>query len=269
VSERTAPDSAGQRTAKAEPESRATKTAESTAIARRVPPPVIAKERFDTVTREERDRLADSSPPAGNGEASQDRAAAPAAIGVPSPAPPMTRRGGPAGSPPATAEDGIPSGFQGERKKMAEASALTAEEQGARKGETASGIGVGKDKPAEAPQAVSPGKSRSKAGPSPLASAPSRDASPCELARTLTDKKRFREAEAAQRECLAQDRSAPAQEKGLVFLAELLDRQARFAEADAVIAEIDRQFPQSRPLDLYRQQRPMVQKQPMTVPVTR
>ena len=93
--------------------------------------------------------------------------------------------------------------------------------------------------------------------------------SPCELARALAERERFREAEDAQRACLAQDRSAPAQEKGLVFLAELLDRQARFAEADAVIAEVDRQFPQSRPLDLYRQQRPMVQKQPKAVPVTR
>ena len=65
------------------------------------------------------------------------------------------------------------------------------------------------------------------------------------------------------------DLDAPSREKGLVFLAELLDRQGRFAEADAVIAEVDRQYPQSRPLDLYRQQRPMVQKQPMTAPLTR
>ena len=93
--------------------------------------------------------------------------------------------------------------------------------------------------------------------------------SPCELARTLAAQERWREAETAQRACLAQDRSSPAQEKGFVFLAELLDRQARFAEADAVIADVDRQFPQSRPLDLYRQQRPMVQKQPTAVPVTR
>jgi hypothetical protein len=93
--------------------------------------------------------------------------------------------------------------------------------------------------------------------------------SPCELARTLAERERIREAEAAQRACLAQDPSAPAQEKGLVFLAELLDRQARFAEADAVITDVDRQFPQSRPLELYRQQRPMVQKQPTAVPVTR
>lgn len=77
------------------------------------------------------------------------------------------------------------------------------------------------------------------------------------------------EAEASQRVCLAQDPSPPAQEKGLIFLAELLDRQARFVEADRVLAEADRQFPKSIPLDLYRQQRPMVQKQQMHVPVPR
>jgi anti-sigma factor RsiW len=107
------------------------------------------------------------------------------------------------------------------------------------------------------------------AEPRLAAKAESAAASPCELARTLAERERFREAEDAQRACLAQDRSAPAQEKGLVFLAELLDRQERFAEADAVITEVDRQFPQSRPLDLYRQQRTMVQKQPTAVPVTR
>jgi hypothetical protein len=79
----------------------------------------------------------------------------------------------------------------------------------------------------------------------------------------------LKEAEAAQRECLAQDPSPPTQEKGLIFLAELLDRQARFADADAVLTEVHRQFPKSLPLDLYRQQRPMVQKQQKTVPVTR
>ena len=125
---------------------------------------------------------------------------------------------------------------------MEGAAAPMAERQGAGKAESASGTRMAKE--------------------------PS-TGSPCELARTLAAQERWREAEAAQRACLAQDRSAPAQEKGLVFLAELLDRQARFAEADAVIADVDRQFPQSRPLDLYRQQRPMVQKQPTAVPVTR
>jgi tetratricopeptide (TPR) repeat protein len=144
-----------------------------------------------------------------------------------------------------------------------------AEQQGAGKAESASGMNMAKDQSAEAPAEVSLGKTRSKEDPSPLASAPSRTGSPCELARALAERERFREAEDAQRACLAQDPSAPAREKGLVFLAELLDRQARFAEADAVITEVDRQFPQSRPLDLYRQQRPMVQKQPTAVPVPR
>ena len=84
--------------------------------------------------------------------------------------------------------------------------------------------------------------------------------SPCERARILAERERFREAEDAQRACLAGKLPEPAREKGLVFLAELLDRQARFADADAVIAEVDRRFPQSRPLDLYRQQRPLIQK---------
>jgi len=93
--------------------------------------------------------------------------------------------------------------------------------------------------------------------------------SPCELARSLAERERFRDAEGAQRACLAGDLDAPSREKGLVFLAELLDRQTRFADADAVIAEVDRLYPQSRPLDLYRQQRPMVQKRPATAPGTR
>ncbi len=83
--------------------------------------------------------------------------------------------------------------------------------------------------------------------------------SPCDAARSLAGRERLEEAEAAQRSCLAQ-RNAPAlQESGLVFLAELLDRQARFAEADAVIRETQRQFPGSRPLDAYLAQRSQVQ----------
>jgi len=31
-----------------------------------------------------------------------------------------------------------------------------------------------------------------------------------------------------------------------------------YADADEVIAEVDRRFPQSRPLDLYRQRRPLI-----------
>ena len=84
-------------------------------------------------------------------------------------------------------------------------------------------------------------------------------ASGCEDARSLAARERFKEAEAAQRACLAREVTPAAQEHGLVFLAELLDRQRRFAEADAVIAEAQTRFPRSRPLELYRQQRPQVQ----------
>ena len=260
VSTQAAPDSAGERMAKAEPEPRATKKAESAAPVRPVPPPAPAKERVATGTREERDRLADRSPPAGNEEAPRDRAAAPAAVSAPSPttfqrAP--DGQGGPsagagkdatgsvapdAGSPPVTAADGLTQGSPAERKKRERAAPPMAERQGAGKATSTSGMRVAKE-------------------PSP--------GSPCLLARTLAAEERFREAEVAQRTCLALDRSAPAQEKGLVFLAELLDRQERFAEADKIITEVDRQFPHSRPLDLYRQQRPMVQQQPKAVPVTR
>jgi hypothetical protein len=90
--------------------------------------------------------------------------------------------------------------------------------------------------------------------------------SPCDAARALAERERIREAEGAQRACLAGDLDAPSREKGLVFLAELLDRQTRFADADAVIAEVVRRYPQSRPLDRYRQQRPVVQKRSQTAP---
>lgn len=120
-----------------------------------------------------------------------------------------------------------------ERRKVAGEPARRVEQQVTGKAKSASGMRIAKE-------------------PSP--------GSPCELTRTLAERERFREAEVAQRACLAGDLDAPSREKGLVFLAELLDRQARFAEADAVIEEVDRQFPQSRPLDLYRQRRPMVQK---------
>jgi hypothetical protein len=156
--------------------------------------------------------------------------------------------------------------MQAERKEMAGAAAPMAEQQDAGKAKSASGMRMANDPSAEAPPEVSPGETRPKAGPSPLASTPPRSAPPCELARELAGRERFREAETAQRACLAGVLDAPSREKGLVFLAELLDRQARFADADAVIAEVDGQYPKSRSLDLYRQRRPMVQKQPMTSP---
>ena len=175
ASEPAAPVSAGQRMTKAGPESRATKKAESTEVARHIP--------------EESNRL---------GEATH----------APSPSIEKERI--------AAAEDRISPRMQAGRKKMADAAAPMAKE-------------------------ASP-------------------ASPCETARTLAGEERWRDAEAAQRACLTGDVSEPEREKGLVFLAELLDRQARFADADTVIAEVDRQFPGSRPLDLYRQRRPMVRK---------
>jgi hypothetical protein len=262
---------------KPEPEPRGTKENGGAAAARRLPPPVLTEERSAAVPREERDRLADRSPPEGSEEASRDRAAAAPAATAPSP-PPMTFRrapdgqGGPgagagrdatgsvapgAGSPPVTAADGMPPGMQAERKKMAGAADRMAERKAAGKAESASGMRIANDPSAEAPPAES------------LASAPRRSGSPCERALTLAERERMRDAEAAQRACLAGDLDAPSREKGLVFLAELLDRQARFSEADAVIAEVEKQYPRSRPLDLYRRQRPMVQKEPAAVPVTR
>jgi hypothetical protein len=85
------------------------------------------------------------------------------------------------------------------------------------------------------------------------------EASPCESARALAARGRFKDAEAAQRACLAEDPSAPAQESGLIVLAELLDRQHRYAEADSVIEEAQARFPRSRSLERYQQQRTQVQ----------
>jgi hypothetical protein len=81
----------------------------------------------------------------------------------------------------------------------------------------------------------------------------------CDEARSLADRGRLEEAETAQRACLERERAPEAQERGLLFLAELLDRQSRFAEADEVLRETRRQFPASRNLDGYLRQRPEVQ----------
>lgn len=90
----------------------------------------------------------------------------------------------------------------------------------------------------------------------------------CDDARRLASEGRFRDAEISQRTCLARDASPRAQEGGLVFLAELLDRQARFSEADTVIDETRGRFPDSRVLDLYRRQRPQVQHGELPFPAT-
>jgi hypothetical protein len=176
----------------------------------------------------------------------------------------------PAASPPVTVAEGRTPIAQAEQKKMAGTAPPVTEPQFAAKEEAPSGLKTEKDQIAlEAPPATSVGTARAKAGPSPLPSPPARAPSPCEMARTLSAQERLREAEAAQRECLAQDPAPPTQEKGLIFLAELLDRQARFAEADEVLTEVHRQFPKSLPLTLYRQQRPTVQKQHTPAPAAR
>jgi hypothetical protein len=92
----------------------------------------------------------------------------------------------------------------------------------------------------------------------PSAAAPAAVPPPCEEARSLAGRGRLAEAEAAQRACLSRKISPEARESGMVFLAELLDRQSRFAEADAVIEETRRRFPASRVLDAYLGERPGV-----------
>jgi hypothetical protein len=200
--------------------------------------PPLGQKGIPAVGPARRDELADQLRTEGREMASKDRAAATAGIGAPSPAPLPSDRNATAASPPATAEEGSPRKVHEERKKMAEAAPSGTRPQLAAKAVPESGM---KDE----------------------------RASPCEMARTLAGQGRLKEAEAAQRECLALDPSPPTQEKGLIFLAELLDRQARFAEADQVLSDVHKQFPKSLPLTLYRQQRPMVQKQQMPVPVTR
>ncbi len=155
-------------------------------------------------------------------------------------APPLT--GEQPAAAPVTEQDGMRREAQAERKKVPEASDLMSAKQVSGSTISPSGAGIAKE------------------------SAP---APPCALARTLAERERIREAEASQRACLEGNLDAPSREKGLVFLAELLDRQGRFSDADTVIAEVEKQYPGSRPLDLYRRERPMVQKEPAAVPVTR
>jgi anti-sigma factor RsiW len=91
----------------------------------------------------------------------------------------------------------------------------------------------------------------------------------CEEARSLAAQGRFKDAEAAQRTCLAREGSPAAQEGGMVFLAELLDRQHRFAEADTVIGEAQARFPGSQPLERYQQRRQQVQSGGIPYPTGR
>lgn len=283
VTEQAALDSAGQRMAKSElePPPAAGKTGDAAvsrrlpgeldraAVAPTAPPRPIDKKRSPPGAVQERDEPVDRLRPEGKEMTSEDRAAAPAGIDAPYPTQPASPyRSATAASPPVTEGNGRPSRGQEGRNRMEEGAPATREPKPADEARAAPGARMEMEQHA-AEAAMSVGKAREKAGPSALSPDAARTASPCETARKLASRERYREAEAAQRECLARDPSPPAQEKGLLFLAELLDRQARFAEADEILTEVHRQFPESLPLDLYRQQRPAVQKQQMPVPVTR
>lgn len=156
------------------------------------------------------------------------------------------------------------------RRTTSDAALPVAERPHAEKAESAARMSIAKEQAAPAAASAAPaGKAAAKAIGMQSSPDAARAAAPCEAAEALAARGQYREAEAAQRECLARDPSPPAQERGLVFLAELLDRQARYAEADAVIADVHRQYPKSLRLDQYRQQRPMVQQQRAPVPAVR
>jgi hypothetical protein len=96
---------------------------------------------------------------------------------------------------------------------------------------------------------------------SAVGAAPASAPASCGEARELAGRGRLEEAESAQRACLARENPPEAREAGMVYLAELLDRQSRFAEADSVLEETRREFPASRPLASYLRQRPQLQLQ--------
>ena len=110
VSEPAAPAPMEQRKTDAEPGSRAAKKAEGTEVARRVPPPAIARERSAAVAWEERDRTA-----------------------------------APAGSAPATVPDGTPPKMRSERKIAPGATAPTAEQRAAATGTSAAGMRIAEE----------------------------------------------------------------------------------------------------------------------------
>lgn len=282
VAEQAALDSAGQRMAKSEhePPPAAEKTGDAAvsrrlpgesdrpAVAPAAPPRPIGKKRSPPGAGQERDEPADWQQPEGKEMTPEDRAAAPTGIEAPYPPPASPYRSATAPSPPVTGADRSVSKAQEEGIRAAKAAPPATEPQPADEAGAAPGARLEMEQHA-AEAAMSVGKARAKAGATALSYDSARAASPCETARTLASRGRLKEAEAAQRECLARDPAPPAQEKGLIFLAELLDRQARFAEADEILTEVHRQFPESLPLDRYRQQRPAVQKQQVPVPVTR
>lgn len=257
VVEKSTPDLKGQRMAKLETEfpaagkpGGATRPGSPPAESNRAdvtpaaPPGTVATERIPSPGRKKPDRPVDRSLPEAKERSLRDAVAAPAELESPSYRPLPTDRLAPAAPPPVTADDARPMKAREEKEKMAAAAAPAAEPRHAAKAESTSGMRIGMEQVAS-------------------------EAPACETARALASQGLLREAEAAQRKCLERDSSPRAQENGLIFLAELLDRQARVAEADAVLADVRRQFPKSVALDQYRQQRPAVQKQQMPVPATR
>ncbi len=107
------------------------------------------------------------------------------------------------------------------------------------------------------------GKAERAMSKSIASAAPEGVSSPCEEARSFADRGRLEEAETAQRACLARGNPPEAQEKGMVFLAELLDRQSRFSEADSVLEETRKLFPRGRALAPYLERRSGVQGRPL------
>lgn len=171
--------------------------------------------------------------------------AAPAAPAVPSPRPlPESLRA----APPSLDRKGA-------ARQEREAAPATVGETSRFAADTAEGKGIAAGAKVET---GARGKARGSAAPMP---APS----PCESARSLALEGRLKEAEAAQRACLARHLPPASRGSGLVFLAELLDRQSRFAEADEVLRDAQRRYPESRPLDDYLRVRTQVQNRQLPV----
>jgi anti-sigma factor RsiW len=254
----------GQRPATAKAESRPAElpvvadrlaASKETSIAASGPPP--ARERLDAPANEMVVKSAPPPPPAPL-QAKAERYALPAPAPA-APAPTADARGGAAFSEAErSAYDGLREAKSLETRILGKAKRSVAEPV---RPETfsAGATLAGAAGPGPAPAA--------KADASPGAAARDREP-PCEKARRLYAEGRYREAEIAQRACLAADESPESQESGTVFLAELLDRQSRFAEADSLLAKAQRRFPLSRSLDDYRQQRPAIQRQQM-IPAAR
>ncbi len=186
------------------------------------------------------------------GVAAAPRESAPAAEGSPAlppapepPAPPAAAPPAPAG--PAATDDGA--------KGSRETALLYGKEMN---GDRLAAAPAG-----EAAPAAGGMKAQRAASKSIAAAAPEGPSSPCEEARALAGRGLLAEAETAQRACLSRKNPPEARERGMVFLAELLDRQNRLAEADAVLEETRRRFPAGRALGAYLERRPEVQGRPL------